>query len=420
MKSAILAVGTELLLGQVTNTNAAYLSQELNNLGIDVIYHYTMGDNPERLKRVLAFAMEDCDLILFTGGLGPTEDDLTKETIADAIGAKLVLNKEALDSMQTFFERMHMNMTDNNVKQAYLPEHSTVFQNGAGTAPGFATENHGQFIIALPGVPREMKHMFERSVRPFLQNLSRDFICSRSIRTFGLGESLVETELLSLIEAQTDPTIATYAKEGVVEIRVTSKRKTEEEARRAADAMVEDVRQILKGYVFSVDGLEIYEEVGRKLLERNITVSVCEAPTAGLFAGNLVRVPGISAVFDRGLITYSDGSKIEELNLRPDLFEVYSPFSKKGVEHMVKGLRAKTGSRLCIVCTGMAGPETRGNVSSGLYYISVLFDGVLHTRSFLHNGRTRQLNREYMTLTMFAMVNHILEGTEMPELESAL
>ncbi|MBR5228884.1 MAG: competence/damage-inducible protein A [Firmicutes bacterium] len=412
MKSAILAVGTELLFGKVVNTNAAYLSQELNNMGIDVIYHYTMGDNPDRLRRVLEFAMEDCDLVVCTGGLGPTEDDLTKETISRFFGKELVLNQPALDSMMKFFETLNIEFTENNLKQAYMPENSTVFQNGAGTAPGFAAEKNGKYIICMPGVPREMKHMFEHEVKPFLMKLSDAHIYSRSLKVFGLGESMVETRLLHLIDGQTDPTIATYAKEGEVEVRVTSKRATLDEARRAADEMANSVLEVIGSYVYSTEGGEIYEEVARKLMERKITVSCCESPTAGLFAASLAKVPGVSEIFDRGIVAYSAQSKVDELEFGLDS-DAGTPYGEAAAEYMAQSLFKKTGSRMCIASTGVAGPDDVDGIKPGTYHISILFDGKQITKRFFHNGRTRQMNREFMTLTMFDMVNRVLEGKDL-------
>ncbi len=416
MKSAVISVGTELLFGKVVNTNAAYISQELNNMGIDVLYHYTMGDNPDRLKRMLEFAMADCDLLLCTGGLGPTEDDLTKETVCEFMGEELVLNEDALTSMKQFFEHSDIEFTENNIKQAYLPENGEAFQNSAGTAPGFAITKNGKTIICMPGVPREMKAMFTEWVRPYLMKLTDAHIFSRSVKVFGIGESLVETMLLPFIDGQTDPTIATYAKEGEVEVRITSKRKTEEEAKESADKMMTGVLEVLGDNVYSTSGKEIGETVAEKLLERNISISCCESATAGLFAAELVKTPGISKVFDRGIVAYSPESQTEELFVDADIINKFTPYSAEAAEAMVKGLYKKTKSRLCVSMTGLAGPEGYKNMSAGIYYISVLFDGKLTTRSFIHKGRTRQLNREFMMMTMFDMINSIIDGTPLSKM----
>lgn len=417
MKSAIISVGTELLFGKVVNTNAAYLSQELNEMGIDVLYHYTMGDNPARLKRMLEFAMEDCDLLLITGGLGPTEDDLTKETVCEFMGQELVLDEEALRSITEYFSRTKFVFTENNRKQAFMPAGGTTFLNTAGTAPGFAVEKEGKCIICMPGVPREMKVMFQKSAKPYLMQKADACIYSKSVKVFAVGESMVETMLLPFIDGQTDPTIATYAKDGVVEVRVTSKRRTEEEAKAAAEEMAASVCEVLGDAVFSTDGLEIHEEVVNRLVDNNISVSCCEAPTAGMFASWLGKVPGVSAVFDGGYVLYGNGSGSVKLDAPAEL----EPAGAEMAEFLVKTLSEQTGSRLSIAITGAAGPDPAGDTPVGTYHIAVIFDGDLILKSYSKTGRTRELNREFMTQTMFDLIRRIIDGksTDLPEKSTA-
>ena len=212
MKSAIISVGTELLFGQITNTNSVFLSQQLNYLGVDVMYHYTVGDNPKRLAEMIRQAFTDCDLIVTTGGLGPTQDDLTKEIAAEVLHDELVLHEDLLEELEKYFQKTNRTMTENNKKQVYLPSRAVVFDNDAGTAPGFALEENGKTIICMPGPPREMTRMFERRVKPYLEAQSESIIYYKMLRTFGIGESMLETELLEWIDGQTDPTLATYAK----------------------------------------------------------------------------------------------------------------------------------------------------------------------------------------------------------------
>jgi nicotinamide-nucleotide amidase len=222
MKSAILSVGTELLFGQITNTNSVFLSQQLNDLGIDVMYHYTVGDNPKRLAEMIKQAFTDCDLILTTGGLGPTQDDLTKEIAAEVLHDELVLHEDLLKGLEDYFSQINREMTENNKKQAYLPSRALMFDNDAGTAPGFALEENGKTIICMPGPPREMTRMFERTVKPYLESKSESVIYYKMLRTFGIGESKLEADLEQWIDGQTDPTLATYAKEGEACLRITS------------------------------------------------------------------------------------------------------------------------------------------------------------------------------------------------------
>lgn len=246
MKSAILSVGTELLFGQITNTNSVYLSQELNTMGIDVMYHYTVGDNPERLKEMIKQAFKDCDLIITSGGLGPTQDDLTKEIAAEVLHDNLVLHQPSLDWLKGYFKKLGRSMTENNLKQVYMPSRATVFDNDAGTAPGFALEENGKVIICMPGPPREMTRMFQVKAKPYLEGKSGAVIFYRMLRTFGLGESALEDAVKGLIDEQTDPTLATYAKEGEACLRIASKRATLEEAKDAVDQMVEKVKKLLE------------------------------------------------------------------------------------------------------------------------------------------------------------------------------
>ena len=251
MKSAILSVGTELLFGQITNTNSVFLSQQLNYLGIDVMYHYTVGDNPKRLAEMIRQAFTDCDLIITTGGLGPTQDDLTKEIAAEVLHDELVLHEDLLKNLEDYFKRINRVMTENNKKQVYLPKRAVVFDNDAGTAPGFALEESGKTIICMPGPPREMTRMFERRVKPYLEAKSGSVIYYKMLRTFGIGESMLETELLEWIDGQTDPTLATYAKEGEACLRITSKRRSLEEAKAAVDSMIAKVNAKVGQYVIA-------------------------------------------------------------------------------------------------------------------------------------------------------------------------
>lgn len=415
MKSAIISVGTELLFGKVVNTNAAYLSQELNEMGIDVMYHYTMGDNPGRLARMLEFAFEDCDMLVITGGLGPTEDDLTKETVCGYMDVELEKSDEIAEGLIKYFERTGYIYTENNMKQAYVPVGGTVFRNTAGTAPGFAIERDGKRVICMPGVPREMKKMFAESVKPYLMAESDACIYSKSVRVFGVGESLTETMLLPFIDGQTDPTIATYAKEGVVEVRITSKRRTEDEAKYAVEQMLSGVMEILGDSVFTQDGLELQQEVAKRLMQREITLSCCESPTAGMFASWLAEIPGISHVFSGGYVIYDKNAAASILGVDENVIIKHTLYSSETADAMAEKLYEKTGSRMCVAITGVAGPDTAGGFTPGMYNISVLFDGKMWSRSYNRRRRTRELNREFMTQSAYDMILRILDGKKMTE-----
>ena len=410
MKSAILSVGTELLFGQITNTNSVFLSQQLNYLGVDVMYHYTVGDNPKRLAEMIKQAFSDCDLIITTGGLGPTQDDLTKEIAAEVLHDELVLHEDLLQELEGYFKKINRVMTENNKKQVYLPSRAVVFDNDAGTAPGFALEEDGKTIICLPGPPREMTRMFERKVKPYLEAKSESIIYYKMLRTFGIGESLLETELQEWIDGQTDPTLATYAKEGEACLRITSKRSTLEEAKSVVEDMIAKVNQKIGQFVYSYDDEEYFEVVGKKLIEQNISVSSAESCTGGLFAQTLTGVSGISAVFDRGFITYSNKAKIEELGVSPATLDQFGAVSEETAIEMAEGLKKATGSRLCISVTGIAGPDGGTEEKPvGLVYICAILDDRRVSREFKIRNISRKWNRNYTLLCMLDIINHLID-----------
>ena len=410
MKTAILTVGTEILFGQIVNTNAAFLSQELQNMGYGVMYHYSVGDNPGRLKELINFAFHDCDLILTTGGLGPTQDDLTKEVIAEAMGDVLVENEECMKALLDNYKKAGRTMTPNNLKQGYMPSRARVLPNDAGTAPGFALEKDGKLIISMPGPPREMKRMFELQVKPILESMQDSVIFYRIIRTFGLGESSMETVLLPLIDGQTDPTIATYAKEGECSLRVASKRATKEEAVAAVDRMIEDVNQLIGEYIYSYDDEDLVDVVGKLLLEKHITISCAESCTGGLFAAALTDIPGISEVFERGIVTYSNRAKMEELGVKAETLDKFGAVSPETACEMASGLAEKTGSDLCISVTGIAGPG--GGTAEkpvGLAYIGIAYKGQVKAVKSQYRNVSRKWNRHYALLGMLNQVYQLIK-----------
>ena len=410
MKSAILSVGTELLFGQGVNTNAAYLSQQLNHLGIDVMYHYTVGDNPQRLRDMIEMAFEDCDLVITTGGLGPTQDDMTKEIACETLGDELVLHQESMDQLEEMFRKGNRVMTENNRKQAWMPSRATVFDNDAGTAPGFALERDGKIIACLPGPPREMKRMFERRLKPYLESLSDDAIYYRQIRTFGIGESQLETKLLPLINVQTDPTIATYAKEGESAVRIASKRKTKEEAKAAVDAMLEEVKKYIGEYIYSCDDQELVNVVADKLMERGLTLSCTESCTGGMFASRMTDIAGISKVFDRGLVTYSNEAKMQELGVRAETLSEFGAVSEETAREMAEGLAAVSGSDVCISVTGIAGPDGGTEEKPvGTVFVGLCYAGETHCIRLQIRNVNRQYIRNYTVLHMLDFINRIVK-----------
>ncbi|MBQ1690335.1 MAG: competence/damage-inducible protein A [Firmicutes bacterium] len=403
MKTAILTVGTEILFGQVVNTNAAYLSKNLQDLGYDVMYHYTVGDNPGRLKELLEIVYRDCDLVLTTGGLGPTEDDLTKEVISEFFGEKVVEYPDQLEILKEHFRSSGYSWTENNRKQAWFPEnHCTVLPNLHGSAPGFMIDKNDKIIISMPGPPREMTEMFETQVRPILEAKREHYIYYRILRTIGLGESRMETVLLPLIDGQTDPTIATYAKEGECSLRITSERDSLKEAQEACNEMVDKVTELIGEYIYSYDDEDLQSVVGRMLIQGNISISCAESCTGGGFAKALTDIPGISAVFDRGLVTYSYKAKQDELGVSQETLAKYTAESEEVAYEMAEGLSRVSGSDVAVAITGVAGPDDLSpDKPAGLAYIGLTYKGKTSVTEVRIKSRGRKWNREYFILRMF-------------------
>ncbi|MBQ2270868.1 MAG: competence/damage-inducible protein A [Firmicutes bacterium] len=410
MKCAIVAVGTELLFGHTVNTDAVYLSQQLNLMGIDVLYHYTVGDNPKRLADILKMAMKDCDLVITTGGTGPTQDDLTKEVICQVMDDVLVEDPHSLDRIIKHFERRQRPMSENNLKQAMMPSRAVVFDNNNGTAPGFALECEGKIVICLPGPPNELNPMFEESAKPWLMERSSEALYYRTIRTFGIGESMLETKLLPLIDGQTDPTLATYAKMGEATVRIASKRPTLEEARSAVEDMIAKVYDYVGEYIYSTEDESLPQVVGQKLISKNLTMSTAESCTGGMIAAAMTDISGISAVFERGIVTYSNGAKMDELGVLEETLAQYGAVSPQTAEEMVRGLKAKTGSRVCVSVTGIAGPG--GGTPEkpvGLIYVGVMLDDRMEVFELRTNNTKRQWNRNYTMLFALYQVNRFID-----------
>ncbi len=404
MKTSILAVGTELLFGQTVNTNAAYLSEKLNLMGFDVMYHFVVGDNPARLKEKLADAFTDTDLVILTGGLGPTQDDLTKEMVAEYMGAEMHLDERVVADLNAIFAKRGGNMPENNMKQAYLPDGCTPFYNASGTAPGFALEKDGKVAICLPGPPREMKWLFENGVRDYLEKFMEKKMVYRVIRTIGIGESDLEMLLMPLINGQTDPTIATYAKEGECTLRVASQRDSEEEASAAVDEMTERVRKLAGEYIYSLENEELNEVVVRILKEKCLTIASSESCTGGMFAAAITDVPGASDVISSSYVTYSNESKIKELGVPAETIERFGVVSKETAEAMAAGTKKRSGADIAISITGFAGPESDPGHEAGEAYIGYAV-GDIKGHIEIHTSRNFRIwNRRYFTLRMLRAV----------------
>lgn len=375
MKAEIIAVGTELLMGQIANTNAQYLSRELAAIGIGVYYHTTVGDNPGRLKEAIAIARERADVIVFTGGLGPTQDDLTKDVIADVLGLRLVTHQPSLDKIEELFRSRGVAMVESNARQAALIEGGTPLPNDTGLAVGELLEAGGCCFVILPGPPKEMKPMFDRYAKPLLlAKLPGEPLHSRMLKFAGIGESSLEHRLIDLISAQRDPTIAPYASEGEVTIRLTTRAATPELAASKLDPVEAEIRSRLGEHLYANREAAIEEIVAELLKTRGETVAAAESCTGGLFASLLTDVPGSSAVFAGGVVCYTNAVKREMLGVPGRLLEgdgAPGAVSRETAASLAAGVRERLGSDWGVSVTGVAGPAEVEGKPVGLVYVGI-------------------------------------------------
>ena len=359
-------------MGNIVNTNAQYISQKLCDLGVNCYFQTTVGDNHDRLVAAVETALSRADILILTGGLGPTADDLTKETIADAFGRELVLDPASEQHIHARFARMGREMTPNNLKQAMFPRGSIILPNPNGTAPGCIVEEEEKAAILLPGPPKEMAPMFDASVMPYLEKRSGHMLFSHVVRVFGMGESEAEYRLRTLMERQSNPTIAPYALSGEMKLRVTARCKSAEEGERMMAPLIDEIKETLGSVVYSIDDQELHEVCAALLREHGATLAVAESCTGGMIASKLVSVPGISAHFIEGAVTYSNDAKIRRLGVRPETLAAHTAVSAETAREMAEGIRRTSGASLGVATTGIAGPDG-GTVEQpvGLVYIAL-------------------------------------------------
>jgi len=352
----ILSVGTELLLGDVLDTNATYLSREAARLGLSVLHRQTVGDNPDRLRRAVALALSRADVVMLCGGLGPTPDDLTKEIACEALGVPLALHEESLARIEGYFRRSGRVMSDNNRKQAMLPVGCTVFHNDNGTAPGCAVEKGGKHVLLFPGTPRELVPMFEQSAVPYLQAFCDGVIVSHSVKVFGLGESTA-AQMVGELMASTNPTVAPYAKDGEMYFRVTAKAADENAADDICRPMIDALCDILGKAVYGVDVASLEEALVRTLTANGQTVASAESCTGGLISQRITAVSGASAVFGCGVAAYSADVKHRVLQVPQEVIDAHGTVSAQTAAAMAKGVRVLGGANFGVSVTGAAGPS---------------------------------------------------------------
>ncbi len=390
----LIAVGTELLLGNIANTDAQILSQGLSALGITVHYHTVVGDNPGRLRDALEIARKRADIIITTGGLGPTCDDLTKQTICEAFHQTLELHEDILEGIRAYFARSGRTMPENNVQQAMLPSGCVIFDNPVGTAPGCAIEAGGIRVLMLPGPPSECRYMFEHRALPYLRQLSDGVIVSHELKAFGIGESAMEERLRDLMDSA-NPTLAPYAKQGECLVRATAKAESEEAAEALLAPLTGEVRRRLGDAVYGVDVQSLEEVVSGLLREKGLTLSAAESCTGGLIAKRVTDLPGASRIFRGGVVSYTNDVKAAVLGVPRALLEEFGPVSEPVAKAMAEGCRAVCGSDLAVSVTGLAGPEGDefGNPVGTVFLALADKDGVLCRKFSLGNGRGREFIR---------------------------
>lgn len=413
MTAEIICVGTELLLGNIVNTNAAFLSEKLAYLGINCYFQTVVGDNRDRLLSVINTALSRADILIFSGGLGPTEDDLTKETVAEALGKKLIRDKWAEQEIADYFALRGRIPTDNNWKQADVIEGCDILYNKNGTAPGIFVSEGEKTVILLPGPPLELKSMFTDSVMPKLQQKCGQVFYSQTVKIVGPGESSVETQILDMLNTQENPTIAPYAKTGEVHLRVTARAKDEKEAREKTAPVVEELYRRFGKAVYTTDADETLEMALTKLLiKKKYTMTTAESCTGGMIAARMVNAPGVSAVLKSGFITYANEAKEELLGVSHDTLEKFGAVSRETAKEMAEGAVKAAHTDAAVAVTGIAGPDGGTKEKPvGLVYIGVNVRGNVEVREYHFSG-SRQKIRESVTAAALTFLREKLLASE--------
>lgn len=410
MIAEIVSVGTELLMGQIVNTDAQFIASHLAPLGYRALYQVTVGDNPARLAGVVQSALARADVLLFTGGLGPTDDDLTKETVAQALGLEMAVVPEEEARLRAYFASRGKEMTPNNLKQARFPTGSIILPNPNGTAPGCIMEADGKAAILMPGPPRELYPMFRDHVLPYLEKRSGVRLHSRELRIFGMGESEVTYRLRDLIAAQTNPTIAPYVKTSEVTLRVTAQCQDDAEGERLVAPVIDAILARLGSIVYSTNGESLPALCVRLLLRQGATLAVAESCTGGMLASSIVDIPGCSACFLEGAVTYANGAKVRRLGVSEGTLATDGAVSLACAQQMAEGLRAAAGTTYALATTGIAGPD--GGTAQkpvGLVYVALAGPGRTEVRKLCLSGDRARI-RTAATLHALDLLRRSLLG----------
>ena len=411
MTVELISVGTELLLGNIVNTNAAYLAEQCARLGLSCFYQTVVGDNAGRLAQILHTALSRSDVLILSGGLGPTQDDLTKETAAGVMGMALTRDEHTAKRLQEYFSRRKLELTENNWKQAMVPEGAIVIDNENGTAPGIIMEKEEKRVILLPGPPGELIPMFENAIAPYLAGAVPGVIHSQTVKLCGIGESKAETMVADLIAAQSNPTIAPYAKTGEVHLRITARASAEKEAKKLIKPVVKELKNRFGMNVYTTDeAVTLEQAVVDLLLANHLTVTTAESCTGGLLSARLTGVPGVSEVFKSGQVTYSNKAKHKLLGVKKPSLDKYGAVSENVAREMAKGAALASRADVAVAITGIAGPD--GGSSSkpvGLVYIACRVRGKTKVKSYHFIGNRNKVRENSVVAALTLMRHCILE-----------
>ncbi len=411
MTVEIIAVGTEILLGNIVNTNAAYLAEKCAGLGLSCYHQDVVGDNEERLMETIRLALTRADIILLSGGLGPTQDDLTKEAAAKVMGKALYLHEPSREAIRQFFAERNLEITENNWKQAMVPEGCTVVENPGGTAPGIIMAENGKHVVLMPGPPGELIPMFERSIMPYLAGLTSGVIYSQTVKICGVGESKAESMVEDLVDAQSNPTIATYAKIGEVHLRVTATAQDEKEAKKLVKPMVKELKGRFGNHVYTTDSEVTLEKAVVDLLMVNkLTACTVESCTGGMLSARLINVPGVSEVFKSGYVTYSNKSKRKLLGIKKNILMKHGAVSEQIAREMAKTAAILARTDVSVSTTGIAGPD--GGTPEkpvGLVYIGCNVCGRITVKECHFNGNREKIRESTVSAALSLMRECILQ-----------
>lgn len=393
----LITVGTEIILGNIVDTHSQYMSDKLALYGVNVYHHVSVGDNRKRLNDTFENALKRSDMVILSGGLGPTTDDITLASVCEVLGLECYYNEEVLGEIRNHFERLNREMAQNNKKQAFVPKGCTIFMNHHGTAPGIKINHNGKIIIILPGPPRELRPMFVEYVEPFLEVITQKSLFSKTLRVYGIGESSVETKLLDIV-TQTNPTVALYAKDVEVHIRVTQLvNKGDNDTKNTYDT-VNAIKGILGDSVYSCDDESLENIVVAKLLEKNMKIAVAESCTGGMLASKITSVAGSSSVFDCGIISYSNQIKHDVLGVSQSSLDTFGAVSEQVAKEMAIGVLNLSKADIAVSITGIAGPDGGTQEKPvGTVYIGIATKGDVVASRYLF-GYNRVNEREFIRL----------------------